>query len=170
MSLTCYLAHYSYSKVFRTHGQKIITLLVPGLTYTVPSPAPPPTPAMDNSNLPVRTVPVPLALDRPPSILSDPPRFPSSIKPTRKRRQQCMAIFHTLIFTCTCSRVASYGARVIHSSSTCFSRPQSVPGRKRDAYRSTFLVRAIALSLSPIIHCVVVEHTQNKYPAHCSTC
>ena len=51
-------------------------------------------------------------------------------------------------------------------SSTHFSRPPSVARRKRDAYRSVFLVRGL-LPFSPLgsFICTAAEGTKNKNPA-----
>ncbi|KAN0141735.1 hypothetical protein V8E53_000197 [Lactarius tabidus] len=58
--------------------QKLVVLLVPGLTSTVLSLPPLPTSATKNSNLPI---PIPLPSDSPPPAVSDPPDLPSNVDP-----------------------------------------------------------------------------------------
>jgi hypothetical protein len=82
---------YTFTHRFAEHAKhiKACRLLIPGLTPTVLSLPPLPTPATKNRNLPI---PIHLPSDRPPPTTSKPADLPVSSTCTRKWPRHCMAL------------------------------------------------------------------------------
>ncbi|KAI0293180.1 hypothetical protein B0F90DRAFT_1670908 [Multifurca ochricompacta] len=111
--------------------QKLVVLLVPGLTSTVLSLPPLPTSATENPNLPI---PIPLPSDSPPSTQPAPSDLPSSIDP---RSEEAAALyggvpFIARTFSHACPTFAPGDTIRMHSVlNTFFQAPVSGEEKKR---------------------------------------
>jgi len=115
-----------------THSiQKLIVLLVPGLTSTVLSLPPLPTSATENPNLPIA---IPLPSSPPSPVPSSPPDLPSSIDP---RSEEAAALyggipFITRTFSHACPTLAPGDSNRMHSVlNTFFQAPVSGEEKKK---------------------------------------
>jgi RNA exonuclease 1 len=124
--------------------QKLVVLLVPGLTSTVLSLPPLPTSATENPNLPI-TIPLPPSPPLP--TPSSPPDLPSSVDP---RSEEAAALYGGIpfiarTFSHACPTRAPGDANRMHSVlNTFFQTPVSGEEKKR-----RLLERVAGLFLSP---------------------
>ena len=136
--------------------QKLVVLLVPGLTSksTVLSLPLLPTSATKNPSLPI--LPIPLPSDPPRPTASNPPPPPSSVDPHSEEATTLYGgvPFITRAFSpcLSYSRARRCNTHPFRPQHTPFSRHPSVARRKRDGYRSAFLVRVFAFVLTPIVY------------------
>ena len=111
--------------------QKLVVLLVPGLTSTVLSLPPLPTSATENPNLPIT---IPLPPSPPPPTPSSPPDLPPSVDP---RSEEAAALyggipFITRTFSHACpTRAPGDGNRMHSVLNTFFQTPVSGEEKKR---------------------------------------
>ncbi|KAI0247771.1 hypothetical protein BJV78DRAFT_1285278 [Lactifluus subvellereus] len=127
--------------------QKIVVLLVPGLTSTVLSLPPLPTSATENLNIPIA---IPLLPDSPPPCLPAPPDLPSSVDP---RSGEAGALyggdsFILRTFSYACPIRAPRDANRMHSAlNTFFQAPVGVEKKRH------------------LQECIAADHAGNKDPA-----
>jgi RNA exonuclease 1 len=147
--------------------QKLVVLLVPGLTSTVLSLPPLPTSATKNPNLPI---PIPLPSDTPPPTASEPPDLPSSVDP---HSEEAAALyggvpFITRTFSHACPTRAPGDATRMHSVlNTFFQTPVSGEEKKRRIQERVSGSCPLTLSLSSSLQsltCSAAERTQKKSP------
>ena len=128
--------------------QKLVVLLVPGLTSTVLSLPPLPTSAIENSNLPIA---IPHLPDPPPPTPSSPPDLPSSVDP---RSEEAAALyggvpFIARTFSHACPTRAPGDTNRMHSVlNTFFQAPVSGEEKKRRLQE-----RVAGLFLSLLFRC-----------------
>ncbi|KAH9055829.1 hypothetical protein EDB83DRAFT_2293073 [Lactarius deliciosus] len=122
----------SWIRVQNTQSiQKLVVLLIPGLTSTVLSLPPLPTSATENPNLPI---PIPLLSDAPPPTPSKPPDLPSSVD---SHSEEAAAIyggvpFIARTFSHACPTRAPGDTTRMHSVlNTFFQTPVSGEEKKR---------------------------------------
>ncbi|KAI9434729.1 hypothetical protein H4582DRAFT_1881782 [Lactarius indigo] len=154
----------SWIRVQNTQSiQKLVVLLIPGLTSTVLSLPPPPTSATKNPNLPI---PIPLPSDPPPPSPSKPPDLPSSIDP---HSEEAAALyggvpFITSTFSHACPTRAPGDSTRMHSVlNTFFQTPVSGEEKKRRIQERISAERT--QKKDPAQYLLTVEQmVENDYP------
>ncbi|KAI0266318.1 hypothetical protein BGY98DRAFT_1191446 [Russula aff. rugulosa BPL654] len=154
----------SWIRVQNPHSiQKIVVLLVPGLTSTVLSLPPLPTSATENPNLPITIPPPPRP---PPPTPSFPPDLPSSVDP---RSEEAAALyggipFITRTFSHACPTRAPGDANRMHSVlNTFFQTPVSGEEKKKRLRERVAAERSA--KKDPTQYILTVEQmVENDYP------
>ena len=151
--------------------QKLVVLLIPGLTSTILSLPPLPTSKSATSN-PDIPIPIPHSLD--PAF--DPSDLPTSIDPHLEEAMvlyESMAVFHSphTHFLMRVPLTPWETQYACTQSSRNLFRPLSVARRKRDAYRSAFLVCVLLpFTLLRSFTYITAVGTKNKNPAQYLKC
>ncbi|KAH9037515.1 hypothetical protein EDB85DRAFT_2072974 [Lactarius pseudohatsudake] len=154
----------SWIRVQNTQSiQKLIVLLIPGLTSTVLSLPPLPTSATENPNLPI---PIPLLSDPPPPTPSKPPDLPSSVD---SHSEEAAALyggvpFIARTFSHACPTRAPGDTTRMHSVlNTFFQTPVSGEEKKRRLQERISAERT--QKKSPAQYILTTEQmVENDYP------
>ncbi|KAF8496216.1 hypothetical protein F5888DRAFT_1706478 [Russula emetica] len=154
----------SWIRVQNPHSiQKLVVVLVPGLTSTVLSLPPLPTSATENPNLPIT---IPLPPSPPPPTPSSPPDLPSSVDP---RSEEAAALYGGIPFIARtfshgCPTRAPGDANRMHSVlNTFFQAPVSGEEKKRRLLERVAAERSA--KKDPTQYLLTVEQmVENDYP------
>ncbi|KAF8462662.1 hypothetical protein DFH94DRAFT_831793 [Russula ochroleuca] len=154
----------SWIRVQNPHSiQKLVVLLVPGITSTVLSLPPLPTSAIENRNVPIA---IPLPPDPPPPTPSSPPDLPSSVDP---HSEEAAALyggipFITRTFSHACPTRAPGDANRLHSVLNTFFQTPVSGEEKRRRLRERVAVERSAKK-DPTQYLLTVEQmVENDYP------